>query len=210
MAELPVARVVRGVLAPAPRKVPLALSLRMLFGGVWNGMVYFTIAVSAWLLAYVDRKTATPKAEDAPPIQWIVLGLVGLAAPVILGFMIYALLKLRLLRRGLTVHGKLVNKREVETGESSVWYYTFKYEVGGTDYTIEHKFQTRELLLEDDPLELMVYMPMKPHRAYPVDHIPGNPTIDADGQLRARDKHVWLAFIMPAAAISGVLAAYYW
>lgn len=208
MAELPVARVVRGVLAPAPRSVPLALSLRMLFGGVFNSLIYFTVAVVLWMLAIAKPKTPS-RATDDISNESVALLIVLTAVPFVLGFMIHALWRLRVLRRGIPVDGTLVEKREVEGSESSVWYYTFRYTIGGRTYTVEHKMQTPEPLLEDDPLEQLVYLPSKPHRAYPVDHLPGYPTIDANGQLVARDKHVWLAFVMPAFAVSGLLAVFY-
>lgn len=208
MPEIPVARVVKGVLGPAPRRVPLALSLRMLFGGVYNSLVYFAAGIVLWMIAIA--KPAKPShAADEVPLEMMALFVVLAAVPFVLGFMIHALWRLRVLRRGIPVEGKLVGKREVEGSESSVWYYTFRYTIGGRTYTAEHKMQTPEPLLEDDPLEQLVYLPDKPERAYPVDHLPGYPTIDAKGELVARDRHVWLAFVMPAFAVSGVLAVLY-
>jgi len=208
MAELPVARVVRGVLAPAPRRVPLTLSVRMLFGGVFNSLIYFTVAAVLWMFAVSKPEVQVPTQSDEVPMELVALLIIVAAVPFLLGFMILALLRLRLLRRGITVGGKLIEKREVEGSESSVWYYKFKYEIGGRTYIVEHRMQTQEPLLEDDPIEQLVYLPSKPHRAYPVDHLPGYPAIDANGQLVARDKRVWLAFIMPAFAVTGALAVF--
>lgn len=209
MAELPVARVVRGVLARAPRRVPLTLSLRLLFGGIPNSVIYLSLAFVLWILAVGKPDVPPPPTSDAVPMEHIGLGMIALAAVFLIAVMIHALWRLRLLRRGIPVDGTLVEKREVEGSESSVWYYKFRYAIGGRTYTVEHKMQTPEPRLEDDPHEQLIYLPSKPQRAYPVDHLPGYPTVDANGQLVARDKHVWLAFIMPALAVSGVLALLY-
>ncbi|NVB85123.1 MAG: hypothetical protein HOV81_42550 [Kofleriaceae bacterium] len=62
--------------------------------------------------------------------------------------------------------------------------------------------------LEDDETETLVYDPGWPDHATPLDHLPGSPTIDADGRLSATGPNVRV-LILPAlfAAIAIVALA---
>lgn len=173
------------MLAAAPRKVPIKLTLHMLLGGLGVMIVLLGVALAG---LFVRNHTAA-------------LYIVVAAAASVVAFMVHALWKLRLLRRGLTVQGRVVHKHQVDDDKNSAVYYTFEYEVGGHQYRVEHRMEVPEPTLEDDPLELMVYLPTKPQRAYPVDYLPGQPTIDANGQLVSRSPSVWPLFVLPILAV---------
>ena len=56
-----------------------------------------------------------------------------------------------------------------------------RYEIEGKRYqSVSKTLNTK--VLEDDPLEAMLYDPHRPDRATTLDHLPGKPTIGPDGE----------------------------
>ena len=99
----PEARVVRDdlkFLAPAPRRVPVSLWLRIMFGGWGNSTVYFIFALLTWIVVGVHLATGGKTASDEPPVTYILAAFIAFALPVIIGFAIYNSRRLRLLRTG--------------------------------------------------------------------------------------------------------------
>lgn len=207
----PQARVIRDdlkLLASAPRRVPISLWLRVMFGGWGNSTVWFILALLTTIVAVLHVVTGGSQQEDEVPAIFVTGGMVAVAFPVLVGLAIYNARRLRLLRKGDTVQGILVKKYEVENSETSTWFYVFAYEINDKKYEVELRMENREKRLEDDPTELMVYLPSQPDRASPVDHLPGYPTIDDKGQLIARDTRIWPALLLPCITLVSVLVAF--
>ena len=61
-------------------------------------------------------------------------------------------------------------------------------------------------VLEDDELEPMLYDPRDPARATTLDHLPGKPRIDADGELEVEHGTSFHLLIAPV-LFGGLLAA---
>lgn len=98
-----------------------------------------------------------------------------------------ALRTIHLLRCGEVVQGTLVSKTTGglhinEVPESTL---TFEFVLpGGRVQSCEVRTHEPERLV-DDETETLVYDPGWPDHVTPLDHLPGSPTIDADGRLRA-------------------------
>jgi len=217
MATLPAARVVRdkpwpatNVLAAAPRSVPVRLWIRIAFGGLIAPVGWFAIALMTWIMVIVGmRFDANKDPSDDLPLPWVIAIVVLSAAPVLAVAGWRARKHLHMLRHGVETRGKLLHKREVEGAEDSAWHYTFEYTVeNGSKQQVTVITDTPEKLLEDDALEAMVYDPSGRRDAITLDHLPGYPQIDEQGNLVVRNPRVWPVLILPVVAVAGVIAAF--
>lgn len=104
----------------------------------------------------------------------------------------------RLLRYGLETRGTLLSKKETGTtvNDVPVMALTFEYLVDRRPYQVTVKTLSPSLL-EDDAQEPMLYDPHQPSRATTLDHLPGAPTITADGQIASSPGFAFLVLIMP-------------
>ncbi|MCG8433558.1 MAG: DUF3592 domain-containing protein [Gammaproteobacteria bacterium] len=131
--------------------------------------------------------------------------------PVIgLAFIFPGLLKgikaLRLLRGGIGTTGKLKSKiaTSVRINERPVFRMRFEFNTReGRQVAMTVKTHTPELL-EDDEQERILYDAHNPNYAITLDHLPGNPEIDAFGRLRGRGFLKTLATLfIPLVTITG-------
>ena len=112
-----------------------------------------------------------------------------------------------LLRHGVETRGKLLHKKPSNTKVNGrpVMALTFEYEIDGKTYqSVSKALDTK--LLEDDPLEPMLYDPHRPSRATTLDHLPGKPSVGPDGELQVRPGTAAWVLILPIIT-AGLIAA---
>lgn len=114
---------------------------------------------------------------------------------------------MRLLRSGLETRGTLLAKRETNASvdDLPVMALTFEYLVDRRPYQVTVKTLSPSLL-EDDAQEPMLYDPHQPSRATTLDHLPGAPTITADGQISSNPDFAVLVLILPIVTIALIVA----
>ncbi|MDC0358088.1 DUF3592 domain-containing protein [Oligoflexia bacterium] len=111
---------------------------------------------------------------------------------------------LRLLRVGEVAEAKFVRKEATyaNINNQPVYRVMFEYQArDGQTYSFWDKTHEIELL-EDDPLERLVYDPHNPENAMLFDVIPGKPTLTLTGQVQAA-KGAALLFVIPGVSILG-------
>ncbi len=150
------------------------------------------------------------------PMLFPLVGL-GLAIRGLFG----GLLVRRLLKIGRLAFGRLVHKAATNTrvNKQTVYKLTFEFSVpkgaklfgyreaaeqGADVYQVHHKtHQTIEL--EDEPEEPLLFDPDNPHRAYPIDGLPGQVTVSAAGHIEA-PPGLLKGLILPALSMLGLAA----
>ena len=111
----------------------------------------------------------------------------------------------RLLAHGELTTGVLMSKKATSTriNEQRVYKLTFEFTVAGQTYEVAAKTHETEKL-EDDNEEPLLYDPFNPANAVMLDHLPGEPRIDENGEVRLNKvAGTVLVLITPAATIIG-------
>jgi hypothetical protein len=114
---------------------------------------------------------------------------------------------LRLLGVGRTARGHVVGTRpgKVKINNTPETIVELEYE---TEHGRRHRFEVhtfRPHALQDDRDELVFYDPRWPDHATTLDHLPGSPTLRADGTLHATGSAV-VPLLLPLAAAGLALA----
>lgn len=173
----------RSRLRRAPRKVPWRVSSWLLFGGRFAQMGWlfcFAALLAFGRIALGDDDVSS----DGIPVALLML-LAGVG--IVCSRVVRGLPELRLLRFGRETTGKLIGHSD--TGDyvdgSRLMALTFEYEARGKTHTATVKTTAPERL-QDDAREAMLYDPKRPANATTLDHLPGSPRINAQGDLEAR------------------------
>jgi len=118
--------------------------------------------------------------------------LAGLAPLPGLVFLMFGLRRGRrsvtLLRQGKVTDGKLVSRQgtSVRINGRMVYKLTFQFQADdGKTYYAEARTHRTEVLT-DEPTEQLVYHPSDPRFATLIDHLPGTPRINENGQIEPR------------------------
>ena len=135
---------------------------------------------------------------------WILLlisifPLLGLGA--VVATIVSRLKVVKLLAHGREALGRLKSTKPtgMVVNDQRVYLMKFEFDVDGKKYLTKIKtHKTRQL--EDDELEAILYLPDDPKQAVTLDHLPGMPTIAADGSV-VLGKHGFAFLIIPALAV---------
>jgi hypothetical protein len=149
----------------------------------------------------------------------ILFPLVGLG--VAMRGLVTGLLARRLLKIGRLAFGRLVHKEPTHTriNKQTVYRLTFEFSVPEEPklfgyrqsaqeatalYQVHHKsHQTIEL--EDEPEEPLLFDPNDPHRAYPIDGLPGKVTVSSAGHIEAPQSPL-KTLALPVLSVLGLVA----
>jgi hypothetical protein len=112
----------------------------------------------------------------------------------------------QLLKHGHLTHGKLVSQEATNTtiNDQRVYKLTFEFDTdaGHSSRISVNTHETQRLL--DDPLETLLYDPTRPTRGTTLDHLPGEPTIDEQGEIVIRSSRLaYLTLVVPVLTVFG-------
>lgn len=113
---------------------------------------------------------------------------------------------IRLLTFGQQAQGSLKSKKATNhrVNKQAVHKMTFEFtdEMGRHHETVVKTHQTEQL--EDDALEPLLYDPVRPSNATLLDHLPGSPQIEPNGEIRtSHPARSYLVLILPALTVLG-------
>jgi hypothetical protein len=163
-------------------------------GAPHEGRSYDTSGPKVGATATVEYARGAPELSrlrgqsvgSMPPIAAIpqsAIGVVGLA--LLFGGVLAGRRNVRLLRIGEPARGRLIAREPTGTkiNNQRVWKLTFAFVTadGRPAQAIARSHQLRELL--DEAEEPLLYDPKSPARAAMLDAMPGNPRLDAQGNL---------------------------
>jgi hypothetical protein len=173
----------------APRKIPVGITLQLIFGGrkgIGGWVLAVASAVALWfVLPRTDLSDFTSLAVMAMTLAALVLIVTNL---------IQGLRTLELLARGFVARGKLTSKVRVVRVESKlkgplVYRLVFDFETA-TGARASAAFETsKPAVLEDEPTQQLVYDPREPSRAVLMEFLPGSPRIDVSDHCVPTSPH---------------------
>lgn len=119
----------------------------------------------------------------------------------------------KLLKVGEYTTGKLIETKGTgtEINNRRVYQLTFEFQTqsGETRTAVAKTHETHTL--EDDEHEPLLYDPIHPDRATMLDHLPGRPEFDSEGQIRHSGwMNTFLCLIVPTATVVGHSIAFYY
>jgi hypothetical protein len=169
------------LLEPAPRKVPLPLALKILFGGDMLIAAFFPTVLLAFVVPYILKNgfanfvpvILTP----AFPVVYILL-LVKAVKRVLL-------LKYGDIRFAVLSGQEKVDRRNDDMGPHTTFNMTFDYEYKGKMFSINAIVSSPKRLV-DDAREPVILDPARPEKAELLDILPAEVYVERSGKLACK------------------------